>query len=126
MQDKLPSFDSFYELLEYAVKHGLQNQIIGINMPSTSIIKSPCSNCGWSLVDIAQHARLGCGHCYEHFKNELLPVLENAHKAVRHQGKRPKHRKVSLEDLKQKLAQAIREERYEDAGELKKLIQQRS
>ena len=88
--------------------------------------KLPCPSCRWSLLDIAKQARLGCSDCYEHFKEELLPILSHAQKSVRHVGKQPKHKQAtvaSLEKLKLQLSQAVKEERYEDASEIKKLIQ---
>lgn len=117
-----PEFGSLYELLEYVIKHTAGGKVLMETIP----IQPSCPSCGWTLADMAKQARLGCGGCYEHFKRELMPVLMHAHKAIRHTGKHPKHKVpvvVSLEELQGRLVCAVREERYEDASEIKKLIQ---
>lgn len=116
-----PEFGSLYELLEYVIKHTAGGKVLMETIP----IKPPCPSCGWTLTDMAKQARLGCGGCYEHFKEELMRVLIHAHKAIRHTGKHPKHKgpvSFSLEKLQTQLTQAVKEERYEDASEIKKMI----
>jgi protein-arginine kinase activator protein McsA len=87
-------------------------------------VKQPCPNCGCTLHDIATTSRLGCPQCYEHFKEELMPVFVHAHKAIEHVGKKPKRGpKLSLEEeiklLELQLTQAIEHEQYERAKEIK-------
>jgi hypothetical protein len=96
----------------------------------TPIMKPPCPVCGTTLHDIAKTSRLGCGHCYEHYRTELLPVFINAHKAAEHVGKRPKQ-KHSLEGIpleeqiklvELQLKQAVEFEQYERAQVLKQKL----
>jgi len=117
-----PPFSSLYELLDYVIKHTSPGSKVFMGTTPTPI-KPSCPACGWTLADIAHHARLGCGECYEHYKEELLPVILHAQKAVRHVGKHPKNKQESLEELRVRLAHAVKEERYEDASEIKKLIE---
>lgn len=88
--------------------------------------KPPCPSCGASLQDIAKAQRLGCPGCYDHYNKELLPVLIHAHKCCEHVGKVPKNRKIPLGDpiktLELRLKQAIEQERYERAREIKNEI----
>ena len=92
-----------------------------------------CKNCGMELTEFSDHGRLGCAHCYDSFRNELLPLLKQIHGAVAHTGKIPNHASSTLklkkqkEFLQQDLQDAIQNERYEDAAkirdEIKKLTQ---
>lgn len=81
-----------------------------------------CLNCGTTLQDIAENARLGCGECYVIFKNELEPVLIQSQGCLKHTGKSPKNKFEDASVLKKKLKEAIKIENYELAGELKKKI----
>ena len=49
-----------------------------------------CSNCDISFGEFREKGRLGCPTCYEEFRNDLLPLLENIHEEVMHFGKRPR------------------------------------
>ena len=88
-------------------------------------VKSPCPFCETTIYDIIKSSRLGCAKCYEHYKEELIPVILKAHKSMDHKGKQPKYKTslLSLEEqiyvLKLKIKQAIEQEQYEKAKELK-------
>jgi len=48
-----------------------------------------CTNCNISFNEFREQGRLGCPVCYEEFRLDLLPLLENIHEESRHVGKRP-------------------------------------
>jgi protein-arginine kinase activator protein McsA len=85
-----------------------------------------CPNCGFTVYDITKTGRLGCGTCYEHFKYEMLPIIEAYHKSARHQGKGPKSvplvEKPTLNNLEKELKAAIQKEDYEEAAKIRDLI----
>lgn len=95
--------------------------------------KAGCPQCGATLEQIAESGRLGCGHCYEWYKAEILPILVNSQGATAHAGKRPKSpqpepKAVPLADriarLEEKLAELVKAERYEDAAKVRDVIKE--
>lgn len=102
--------------------------------------KPPCPQCGITLAEIAKLGRIGCDHCYDHFHTEIKIVTSHAHGATKHVGKVPKNwtaeqqkkkeieeRNATIEErirsYKEKMANCIKVENYEAAGDLKKLIE---
>ncbi len=87
-----------------------------------------CTNCGMSFADIRQTGKLGCSECYKAFDTELEPTLRRIHGNSNHVGKIPVRggEKVFLKkemgELKSKLQQAIKEENYEQAAEIRDKI----
>ncbi|MGL5097773.1 MAG: UvrB/UvrC motif-containing protein, partial [Planctomycetia bacterium] len=49
-----------------------------------------CPVCGISFADFRATGRLGCPNDYQVFHEELKPLLENIHGALRHVGKSPR------------------------------------
>ncbi|MEW6072797.1 MAG: UvrB/UvrC motif-containing protein [Planctomycetota bacterium] len=88
-----------------------------------------CPDCGMSLAEFRSKGRLGCPKDYEVFKAHLIPLLQRIHNASRHVGRLPGldeqtlRRMNQLNDLRQRLQAAIREEDYEDAARLRDEIQ---
>jgi len=72
---------------------------------------------------------LGCPHDYIAFQEELIPLLENIHGETQHSGRIPKRapddsrKQFQIIKLKNELRQAIAEETYERAAELRDEIQ---
>jgi protein arginine kinase activator len=98
-----------------------------------------CPQCGSTLADIAKSGRLGCAKCYDHYRKELEVVIMSSHGSIKHVGKVPKNWKKQQEEkkatadvplaeriasLEKKMAQAIKEERYEDAATIRDTIKQ--
>ncbi len=88
-----------------------------------------CPSCGFTAAQLKKIGRMGCPECYEAFRDGLDNLLKAMHKGTRHMGKIP-HRLVNetklrgnLNQLKEELASAVLEERYEDAARLKQEIQ---
>ena len=82
-----------------------------------------CSCCDSSFADIAESGKVGCANCYTQFKEELLPYLKRIHGSVKHNGKRVGSKEIMvknpidrLSELKNKLAQLVANEQYEEAA----------
>lgn len=121
-----PLMKGLFDLLSSVMKAKLQEFIA--NEPKQTHTRPPCPTCGMTLQDVINSSRLGCGDCYEHYKNELLPVLVHVHKATEHIGKKPssKPEEAPIEErlriLNMQLKQAIEQEHYERANEIKKQL----
>lgn len=95
--------------------------------PPSSLIVPSCSKCNTSLHDIFQMGKLGCPECYSSFHDNLIPLLEMHHQGrTSHKGKIPQYRLFhnTLEDLREKLAKAVKDEKYEDAIILRNRIKE--
>ncbi len=88
-----------------------------------------CPVCGITFYEFRNQGRLGCPHDYECFENELEPLIMNIHGEVEHKGKRPKRSEVGnrlqtdLIRLRREMKEAVEEEDYEQASELRDQIQ---
>lgn len=91
-----------------------------------------CPACGLKLSQFRQTGRLGCGRCYQAFAPLVRRVVRQLHGNVRHLGKT---REVlagmaagsgvgGLEDLRARLAEAVRKEEFEQAAALRDRIRQ--
>lgn len=84
-----------------------------------------CSNCGITFNEFREHGRLGCPCCYDDFRSDLMPLLENIHEETLHTGKRPKRSPGQTEDLSRLIRlrarqrDAITREDYEAAASLR-------
>ncbi|MFA4889666.1 MAG: UvrB/UvrC motif-containing protein [Candidatus Omnitrophota bacterium] len=94
-------------------------------------IAMKCPNCGLSYTDFKKAGRLGCGECYNAFRKYLAPLLRRIHGSSRHVGKSPAKlsaktagKKVDLAQLREKLAQAIAAEAFEEAARLRDQIKE--
>lgn len=87
-----------------------------------------CPVCGRSFSDFQKIGKLGCAACYEVFKYPLSSTLKQIHQNPIHKGKIPSHGNIKLkkqrllDDLKQQLSKAVRNEDYETAARLHKEI----
>lgn len=82
-----------------------------------------CDCCGSTFSDIAESGKVGCPECYKTFYDELLPYLKRVHGSTKHAGKIPncaplavKTNEDTVESLRLKLTQLVREENYEEAA----------
>ncbi len=84
-----------------------------------------CPVCGITFFEFRNQGRLGCPHDYVFFEKELEPLIANIHGETAHTGKRPRRyaggtqRKTELIRLRREMKQAITEEQYERAGQLR-------
>ncbi len=104
-----------------------------------------CKHCGYTFEDITSTGKLGCGDCYETFEERLSPIIRRIQGANTHIGRsgkiidnrinqkltnqskqeentnqeNVKKEESQLEKLQEKLKQAIKEEKYEDAAKIR-------
>lgn len=84
-----------------------------------------CPLCGMPFDDFLRRGRLGCGECYQIFKNRLERPLKQIHGACEHVGKVPSRmggelkrgRKIS--QLEAELNAAVLKQEFERAAELR-------
>ena len=91
--------------------------------------KKTCPVCGISFAEFRQSGRLGCAYDYVCFKDDLDPLLLNIHGSTKHRGKQPTRslgspdRQHRLIQLRREMQDAIKQERYERAGEIRDQVQ---
>jgi protein arginine kinase activator len=88
-----------------------------------------CPVCGITFYEFRSQGRLGCPHDYICFQAQLEPLLTNIHDSLEHLGKRPRRSAVGSEKrtqlirLRREMKDAIDDEHYEKASELRDEIQ---
>ncbi|MHC4712164.1 MAG: UvrB/UvrC motif-containing protein [Planctomycetota bacterium] len=89
------------------------------------LAKLKCPRCGINYLEFQSKGRFGCADDYEVFAKLVEPLLQKIHGADRHVGKAPtgapgsSDASVVLVALKKKLAEAVEQERYEEAAHLR-------
>lgn len=128
---------------ECAQKHLYEPGVAGEKLPAPKPVETAsqrddlddlnrmeCPQCGIKFKDFRSTGRLGCPHDYEAFKKELVPLLENIHGEIRHQGKSPRRKypqntaSSKLGSLRRQLHTAIGKEDYEQAAQIRDTIRQ--
>ncbi|MBQ7217935.1 MAG: UvrB/UvrC motif-containing protein [Ruminococcus sp.] len=114
---------------------GLLGSFLSAALPARSGA-THCKLCGSTMNDIKKTGKVGCSECYETFFSELMPTIRSIHGNTDHIGKRPvieyekvdddvkKEQGESLDDLKAQLKQAIEDENFERAAELRDKIKE--
>ena len=89
---------------------------------------SACPVCHWTISEFQKTGKMGCAECYLHFHGETDNCLRKLQGHVQHKGKKApadvakakaKERRDTLSGLRLKLEQAIENEDYELAAELR-------
>ena len=89
-----------------------------------------CPICGFGQSDFKKTGRLGCATCYATFAEGLAPLLKGMHKGETHIGKVPgrlamtMERESRLKDLHRELRQAVTDENYESAAQIRDRIRE--
>lgn len=85
-----------------------------------------CPGCAMTEAEFRLRGRLGCPRCYEVFRASLLPLLERVHDSTCHRGRFPGRTsaelpppRVNVDDLRNRLDDAIAAEEYEEAARLR-------
>ena len=87
-----------------------------------------CSTCEMSYEEFKKIGRLGCSHCYDAFAPQLERLLKRIHGDNQHRGKESLQAAQSapavdeLAHLREELAQAVAEEAFEEAAQLRDRI----
>lgn len=85
----------------------------------------PCPVCGFTFNKFQQVGRLGCSECYQTFADDIRCRLKGMHKGTVHVGRVPEGlleahaRQQRLDQLRDRLEQAIASENYEEAAGLR-------
>lgn len=91
-----------------------------------------CPVCKTTLKQLKTSLTVGCPNCYEAFNKEINEIVKriapfSSHKQDVEYIKKEKNKLATKQDkiaaLRAEMAQAVKEERYEDAGKIKKKIQ---
>ncbi len=109
---------------------GLLNIDSSFQKPSKNTFKQEeilqCDRCGMTFQQFVKIGRFGCSHCYETFHDQLKPVLRRLHSGNwAHNGKIPKrmgggiHLRKRMEELKIELRDAIGQEEFERAANIR-------
>ena len=94
---------------------------IGFEMDKENKIRV-CKKCGTTYSQFKKTGKLGCGECYDSFKEELASKVQEIQGHTEHIGKIPvrEEKKVisnkKVNELKKALQEAIIEEEYEKAA----------
>ena len=93
-----------------------------------------CPNCKMSFDQFANQGRFGCGECYQTFRARLEVIMRKIHGASLHRGRNPGMEATSdttalvpvreEERLESALKQAIADEDFERAAELRDKLHQ--
>ncbi len=96
--------------------------------PPETVVAPECPDCGFSFAQFGELGKFGCSSCYDTFDQELEPLIRRIQGATQHTGKIPKRAggmlgvKREIEGLQAQLQQAVRDEAYEKAAELRDSI----
>jgi protein arginine kinase activator len=89
-----------------------------------------CPRCGCTFRQFRKTGRLGCAHCYTTFEKEMGALLRKIHGSSEHVGISEvaalgllDEREARLHELRRQLRQAVVQEEYERAAELRDAIQ---
>ncbi len=116
--------------VELPLQHLLAGLIGGIQ-PSVETEAPPdkdCPGCGYPYAEFVRTGLVGCAQCYEAFAGELEPAIRRMHGKARHEGKIPLRsggdlrQRRTLAHLRQALAEAVAQEAFERAAELRDRI----
>ena len=101
-----------------------------IDSVSTADTSRVCPGCGMDYEAFQRLKRLGCSRCYETFQTELEQIFLKVQEQVIHKGKVPGRpdrappSSLDIRRLKEKLARAIEQERFEEAALFRDKIRQ--
>lgn len=100
-------------------------------LPFEKVADVVCPACKTSLREFKSTGKLGCSNCYDAFRDEINQIIKRIapfekHKQTTIKAETKPAKLTNAEKiakLKQDMALAVKEERYEDAGKIKKQIQ---
>lgn len=84
-----------------------------------------CDLCGMSFADLMKEGKAGCPRCYDAFGDELERTVAGIHGGTRHTGNVPakyqakKAEAQRIEELRQRIGEAVAVEDYELAAKLR-------
>jgi len=121
---------SFSNLFQGFMEAFFKSAAISGSAAAASDVTAQCPDCGFTYNDFKKAGKLGCGGCYQAFKNELDRILKNIQGSNAHEGKFPQKsgvemmQKKTLENLRLLLKKAILDEEFEKAASLRDQIKE--
>ena len=106
------------------------NVVVGHLSPTGGKVGPRCSHCGTTYEEFRKVGRFGCAHCYDAFAPQLKRLFKRIHGAQVHAGKGPAPAQQALDpskelsQLRQELQDAVEQEAYERAADLRDRIAQ--
>lgn len=108
----------------------LQKMLMGmVDWGTDSVGKGKsCPGCGLTELELRKTGRFGCGQCYQTWAPLVNTIIGRVQGRTTHTGKIPfgagERVRVQreLDELKEKLQAAVRQERFEDAAKLRDRI----
>ncbi len=122
--------DDCYERLGAAAEYGTEPDFFVSFLGVDDTKERRCPVCGTTLSDYSATGLVGCAHCYDAFRKELMPSIRRIHGKTVHAGKRPqgdgKFFELSEERtrLRGELEKALKEKRMKDAERLNRDIRE--
>ena len=119
--------------VQEAAGFSLADLLVGLGAAEEIKVESPgaqCPVCGFTQADFKKTGRLGCSACWETFEAGLASLLKAMHKGDHHVGKVPAKAMHTLalsgkvQELSEQLEKAVREEKYEDAAQIRDEIRE--
>ena len=100
-------------------------------LPFDDVKDIACPVCKTTLRQFKASQKLGCPNCYDAFREELNSLMARIAPFTTHKQvasvtpitKKTKSKDEKIEELRQQMQLAVKEERYEDAAKIKKQIQ---
>ena len=121
--------EGYNELPDNSLTQMLASMFGDVLISNSKSKSTYCECCGASFSDIAESGKVGCPQCYKTFYNELLPYLKRVHGSIKHTGKIPNRapltvapKQDSVEALRMRLTELVRQEKYEEAAVLRDKI----
>ena len=110
--------------------------LLGAGIPAMNVLSGVerCDCCGSSFNDIVKNGSVGCANCYQKFADKLEPSIIKIHGKTKHVGKnvtytvddtdKSETAVDTVQGLKEELKQAVKEQRFEDAAQLRDRIKE--
>ena len=111
-------FDNFGSLLSFRERE------------EAGISQCPC--CNMTLSEFLRSGRMGCGECYTTFRTHADAMLKKIHGTSKHitedttaKKEEIKAEKTEIEILRERMANAIEQENFEEAASLRDIIREK-
>ena len=119
---KLGLGDSMMNFGNFGLGFSAMSELLGSHVAPAAV----CPTCGISLNEISRSGMMGCADCYDTFRDYLRRLLPRISGNKVHTGKIPhlsqEESAENLTLLKEKLAQAVKSENFEEATVLRDKI----
>lgn len=111
----------------------IMSAITGMEAPAAQMQEPKedvvCSCCGTTLRQFTKSGRLGCPDCYQAFREQLTPMLQQIHGRLEHAGRKPldteeaQRSRSRHEQLQREMEEAVAAEDFETAARLRDALQ---